>query len=138
MPSKKVVLFNTSRKILGQAPHSYCNRPSSVNLTRRGKNCLLKPRNRASIYSPPPHSHPQLRYSLLHYLHLCYPNPDLLIIHNRTNIAIVLNPITLPICDYRGPLWPTLLLQLIIIYLLSRMVSKNKRTNASYRRTCEQ
>ncbi len=56
----------------------------------------------------------QLRYPLLHYPHLCYPNL-FTVIHNRTTADIVLYRITFPKCGYRGPLWSTLPLTIIII-----------------------
>ncbi len=48
------------------------------------------------------------------YPHLCYPNPQFIGIHNRSNVEIVLCRITLPVCGYRGPLWPTLPVNIII------------------------
>ncbi len=46
------------------------------------------------------------------------PNPLLTVIHNRTNVEIVLYRITLPICGYQGPLWPTLPLNIIITIII--------------------
>ncbi len=40
--------------------------------------------------------------------------PVFLIPHNCINVIIVLYTITLPICGYRGPWWPTLSLNIII------------------------
>ncbi len=39
-------------------------------------------------------------------------------IHNHTNAEIVLYRSTLPMCDCRVPLWPTLPLKIIIIIKL--------------------
>ncbi len=67
---------------------------------------------RPSIPSPP---QPQSRNSLLPYHHLCYPNALFTVIQNLTNGEIVLYRINLHVCGYRGPLWPTRPLNIIII-----------------------
>ncbi len=38
--------------------------------------------------------------------------------HNRANILIVLYPITLPVCGYRGRLWSTLPLKMLLLVLI--------------------
>ncbi len=43
-------------------------------------------------------------------------------IHYRTNVDIVPYRTTLPICGYRGPLWPTLPLSITIIILNTSVI----------------
>ncbi len=88
-----------------QALHSFCDRPfrkfpSSANLTRRRKNCLLKSHNVPFLLFPPLPFYIITIYAIL--------NPYFTVIHNRTNVEIVLYRTTLTLCGYRGPLWPTL------------------------------
>ncbi len=59
--------------------------------------------------------------------------------HNITNVGIVLYRITLPICGSRGPLWPTLLLYIIIIIRQKwvRFCSPETRALVTYERMVE-
>ncbi len=113
VPSKKVVLFNVTRKIFEQAPHFYWNRPfrqliqTPTRFDVGGYVC------RSPVIS---HSFiPPLNYTTPVY---AFPTP------NSLSYIIVLTSkfccisITLPICDYRGPLWSHLPLNIIIIIIV--------------------
>ncbi len=108
-----VRLLNTNREILEQPPHSFFNRAFRQFLqasTWLGVGITV-------CWSPvsSPSSIPSPHTPLLHYLHICYPNPLFTVIHNRTNVEIDLYHITLPIGGCQGPLWSTLQLSTIII-----------------------
>lgn len=81
-------------------------------MTRFGRNCLQTFRD-FPISSPP--STPPITKSPFTFSPVCYPDPLLNVIHNYTNAEIVRYRITLPMYGYRGPLWPILSLNIIII-----------------------
>ncbi len=126
------VLRGPSRRLRRKSPFStrvvkYWNRlltsivtAPSVNSFKRQlgsvcKSCLLK-----SSDFP---SHLKLHNALLHYSHLCYPNPQFTVIHNRTNVGLVLYRITLPIFGYGGHLFPTLPLFTLSPFMLSQPIN---------------
>ncbi len=46
--------------------------------------------------------------------------------HNRINVKIVPHPITLPICGFWEPLWPTLPVNIIFIIIFILFTETNK------------
>ncbi len=48
-------------------------------------------------------------------------NGEITVFHNRTSVKNVLFRINLPICGYRGSLWPTLPVNIIILFSLQSL-----------------
>ncbi len=103
--------------------------PSSVNLTRRGKNCLLRSSNFPLLLFPLPSQSP---FYIIPIYAIPTPNPLSFIIVLTLKLFCIVLPY---LCGYRGTLRVTLPLNIIIFYYTRPGYCSN--TNSAHRFRCE-